>query len=147
MEFFGLPFDDKILHEARFTDGILAGCKGVLLKIGKECIYDDHLSITPPREAMKSFFRELAKLSPEHQEMCFEEIVETLSKMGEGVKHVKDHLLDGKRFRNIERNKIGWCIFKSALSISSIYQISGRQFSCVLIDFRNLEYPRVGSFF
>ena len=94
---------------------------------------------------MKSFLRELAKLSPEHQEMCFEEIVETLSKMGEGVKHVKDHLLDGKRFKNIERNKIGWCIFKSALSFISIYQISGRQLSRVLIDFRNLEYPRDGS--
>ena len=145
VEFFGLPFDDQTLHEARFTDGILAGCRGVLEEIGKKSIYDDHLSITSPREAMKSFFRELAKLSPEHQEMCFEEVVETLSKMGEGVKHVKDHLLDGKRFKNIERNKIGWCIFKSALSIISIYQISGRQFSSVLIDFRNFEYPKDGS--
>lgn len=141
VEFFGLPFDDQILHEARFTDGILAGCSGVLAEIGKKRIYDDHLSISPTREAMKSFFTELAKLSPEHQEMCFEEIVKTLSKMGEGVKHVEDRLRKGKRYKNIERNEIGWCIFKSALSIISIYQISGRQFSCVLIEFRNSEYP------
>lgn len=79
----------------------------MLEEIGKQSIYDDHLSITPTREAMKSFFRELAKLSPEHQQMCFDQIVTTLRGMGEGVKHVKDHLINGKRFKNIERNKMG----------------------------------------
>ena len=117
VEFFGLPFDDQTLHEARFTDGILAGCRGVLEEMGKRSIYDDHLSITPTREAMKSFFRELAKLSPEHQQMCFDQIVITLRGMGEGVRHVKDHLVDGKLFKNIEINKIGLWIFNSALSI------------------------------
>lgn len=107
VEFFGLPFDDKILQEARFTDGILAGCSGVLEEIGKKCIYDDHLSITPSRGAMKSFFRELARLSPEHQKMCFDQIVFTLREMGDGVKHVMDHLLEGKRFKTIELSKIG----------------------------------------
>ena len=107
VEFFGLPFDDQTLHEARFTDGILAGCRGVLEEIGKRSIYDDHLSITPSGKAMKSFFRELAKLSPGHQQMCFDQIVITLRRMGEGVKHVKDHLVDGKLFKTIERNKIG----------------------------------------
>ena len=41
-----------------------------------------------------------------------------------------------------ESNKIFSFFLSSALSIISIFQISKKQVSWVVIDFRNLEYPK-----
>ena len=94
-----MPFDDETLHEAPFegSDGILTACKGVLHDIGRRDIYDDHLRSKLPseREVMKSFLRELSKLDPEHKQRCFDEIVSTLEKGGEGLKHIRDRLIKG----------------------------------------------------
>ena len=99
MEFFGLPFDDETLHEAPFegSNGILTACNGVLHDIGRQDIYDDHLRSKFPfkRDALKSFLRELSKLDPKHKQRCFDEIVSTLEKGGEGLKHIRDRLIKG----------------------------------------------------
>ena len=99
VDFFGLPFDDDTLHEARLlgSDGILTACKGVLDDIGRGDIYDDHLRSRLPteREVMQSFLRELSELDPEHKQKCFNEIVSTLEKGGDGLKHIRDRLIEG----------------------------------------------------
>ena len=94
-----MPFDDHTLHDAPFQGsiGILTACNGVLHAIGRGDIYDDHLRSKSPseREVMKSFLRELSKLDPEHEQRCFDEIVSTLVKGGEGLKHIRDRLIEG----------------------------------------------------
>ena len=81
-----MPFDDDTLHDAPFhgSIGILTACNGVLHAIGRGDIY-----------VMKSFLRELSKLDPEHKQRCFDEIVSTLEKGGEGLKHIRDRLIEG----------------------------------------------------
>ena len=96
-----MPFDDAILHEAPFEGsyGILTACKGVLHDIGEEHIYDDHkdlISKRPEREVKKRFLVELSKLDPEDKQKCFEKIVSTLEKGGEGLKHIRDRLIEGE---------------------------------------------------
>ena len=100
VEFFGLPFDDAVLHEAPFegSHGILTACNGVLHDIGQGHIYDHHkdlVSKRPEREVKKSFLRELSRLDLEHKQRCFNEIVSTLEKGGEGRKRIRDHLIEG----------------------------------------------------
>ena len=94
-----MPFDDDTLHEARLvgSDGILTACNGVLHDIRRGDIYDNHLRSELPseREVMKSFLRELSKLDPQHKQRCFGEIVSTLEKGGEGLKHIRNRLIEG----------------------------------------------------
>ena len=94
-----MPFDDDTLHEARLvgSDGILTACNGVLHDIGRGDIYDNHLRSELPseREVMKSFLRQLSKLDPQHKQRCFGEIVSTLEKGGEGLKHIRNRLIEG----------------------------------------------------
>ena len=101
VEFFGLPFEDAILHEAPFegSNGILTACNGVLHAIGHGRIYDDHkelISKSLEREVKKSFLMELSKLDPEHKQRCFDEIVSTLEEGGEGLRHIRDRLIEGE---------------------------------------------------
>lgn len=100
VEFFGVPFDDDTLHEAPFEGpyGILTACKGVLDKVGQEHIYDDHkelISKLPEREVKKSFLKELSKLDPQDKQECFDKIDTTLKEGGEGLRHIRDHLIEG----------------------------------------------------
>ena len=37
----------------------------------------------------------LSRLDPEHKQRCFDEIVNTLAKGGEGLNRVRDHLMEG----------------------------------------------------
>ena len=94
-----MPFDDDTLHEAPFegSNGILTACNGVLHDIGRRDIYDDHLrsKFRFERDALKSFLRELSKLDAEHKQRCFDEIVSTLEKGGEGLKHIRNRLIEG----------------------------------------------------
>ena len=46
------------------------------------------------------------------------------------------------RVLSIESKKVSSFFFSSALSVIGFCQISEKQVSCVLIDFRNLEYPK-----
>ena len=95
-----MPFDDAILHEAPLdgTYGILTACNGVLHDIAQEDIYDDHLTSKCPnkREVKKSFLMELSKLDPQDKQSCFDEIVSTLEKGGEGLKHIRNRLIEGE---------------------------------------------------
>ena len=93
VEFFGLPFDDTILHEAPFegSDGILTACKEVLQDIRQGHIYDHHIVSKDP----ESFLMALSRLDPEHKQRCFDKIVNTLAKGGEGSNRVRDHLMEG----------------------------------------------------
>ena len=103
MEFFGLPFDDAILHEAPFEGsyGILTACIRVLRDIRQGHIYDYHkdlVSKSPQREVKKikkSFLMELSRLDLEHKQRCFNAIVNSLKKGGEGLKRIRDHLIKG----------------------------------------------------
>ena len=100
VEFFGLPFDDAILHEAPFEGsyGILTACKGVLRDIGQERIYDDHKELVSKaleREVKKSFLMELSKLDLDDRQRCFDKIVSALENGGEGLKRVRDRLIEG----------------------------------------------------
>lgn len=94
-----MPFDDDTLHDAPLvgSNGILTACKGVLHEIGRRDIYDDHLRSKLPseREVMKSFLRELSQLDPDNKQRCFDEIVSALGKGGEGLKHIRDRLIEG----------------------------------------------------
>lgn len=99
VEFFGLPFNDSTLHEARF-DGILAACRGVLQDIGKEDIYKEHLellSIRTETAVMTEFVTALSKLPQQDQQKCFDEIVGMLEE-SPGQRHISDHLLQGITF-------------------------------------------------
>ena len=95
-----MPFDDAILHEAPFEGsyGILTACKGVLRDIGLEHIYDDHKDVVSKlseREVKKSFLMELSKLDLEDRQRCFDKIVSALENGGEGLKRVRDRLIEG----------------------------------------------------
>lgn len=100
VEFFGLPFDDDILHEARFVgeDGILTACSGVLHDIGKREIYSNHLDLFTKMsegDAMKSFLMALSRLPQEDQQQCFDAIVGKLEEGGTGMCNIKNHLEKG----------------------------------------------------
>lgn len=95
-----MPFDDKALHDAPFegSNGILTACNGVLHEIGRKRIYDDHkelISKKLEREVKKSFLVELSKLDPKDKQRCFDEIVTTLEKGGEGLEHIRNRLIEG----------------------------------------------------
>ena len=108
-----MPFDDKALHDAPFegSNGILTACKWALYNIGQERIYLDHVDLASKlsqRKVKKSLLMELSKLDPEHKQRCFDEIVSTLEKGGEGLKHIRDRLIEGVWNQMIEdtaRNK------------------------------------------
>ena len=100
VEFFGLPFDDAILHEAPFEGpyGILTACIRVLRDIRQGHIYDYHkdlVSKRPEREVKKSFLMELSRLDLEHKQRCFNAIVNSLKKGGEDLKRIRGHLIKG----------------------------------------------------
>lgn len=100
VEFFGLPFDDEILHDARFSD-ILVACKEVLQDIGRGEVYNDHFDLaskSSERDVQNSFFKALSRLPQEHQEKCFDKIVDMLEEGGVGSEHIKEHLLKGARY-------------------------------------------------
>jgi len=88
-----LPFDDAILHKAPFEGpyGILTACKGVLHDVGQGHIYNHYKGSEDP----KNFLMALSRLDPEHKERCFHEIVSTLEKGDEGLRHIRDHLMEG----------------------------------------------------
>ena len=95
-----MPFDDDTLHDAPFhgSIGILTACKGALYNIGQGRIYLDHVDLASKlseRKVKKSLLMELSKLDPEHKQRCFDEIVSTLEKGGEGLKHIRDRLIEG----------------------------------------------------
>ena len=89
-----MPFNDAILYEAPFegSDGILTACKEVLDDIGQGHIYAHH-KVSKDRE---SFLMELSKLDLEHKQRCFDEIVSTLEKGGESLRHIRDRLIEGE---------------------------------------------------
>ena len=96
-----MPFDDAILHKAPFEgpNGILTACKGVLHDIGQgRRIYDHYKGSEDP----KNFLMALSRLDPEHKERCFQEIVSTLEKGGEGLKNIRDLLMEGVWSKIIE---------------------------------------------
>ena len=100
VEFFGVPFDDGILYEARFigTDGILTACSGVLHDIGKRDIYSNHLDLASKiseGHAMKSFLIALSRLPQDDQQKCFDAIVGKLEEGGTGMCNVKNRLEKG----------------------------------------------------
>ena len=95
-----MPFDDATLHDAPFegSNGILTACKLALHNIGQGRIYLDHKDLASKlseREVKKKFLMELSKLDPENKQRCFDEIVSTLEKGGEGLKHIRDRLIKG----------------------------------------------------
>ena len=101
VEFFGLPFDDEILHEARLHE-ILMACQEVLVGVGHGNVCEKHfdlLSKIPDEDNGKSFYMNLAMLPQKYQQMCFDKIVAMLNekqvKGVEGFEHIKDHLLEG----------------------------------------------------
>ena len=100
VEFFGVPLNDSVLTDAPLM-GILGACKGVLEKIKRREIYDNHSkrSYDDGSAAVTSFFTSLARLSPDDQQECFDAIVSFLEKPGdgqEGIEHVADRLRYGK---------------------------------------------------
>ncbi|XP_068705851.1 uncharacterized protein [Montipora foliosa] len=103
VEFFGLRLRDTTFDEAPFDDsyGILTACRGVLNEINKRQIYEDHLelsrrSIMGLRDVKEKFLAELSKLPQEHKERCFDKIVSGLEEGGEGLKHIRDRLLEAR---------------------------------------------------
>ena len=95
-----MSFDDDTLHDAPFqgSNGILTACKGALYNIGQGRIYLDHVDLAsklPEREVKKKFLMELSKLDPENKRRCFDEIVSTLEEGGEGLKHIRNRLIEG----------------------------------------------------
>lgn len=100
VEFFGLPFDDKTLHDARLrgSHGILTACSGVLQEIGKGDVYNNHLDLASKwheAHVKKEFLMALSKLSPQDQQKCFDNIVDKLQEGGPGLEHIKDRLIEG----------------------------------------------------
>ena len=95
-----MPFDDAILLKAPLEGpyGILTACKELLNGIGQRRIYDRHKGSEDP----KNFLMALSRLYPEHKERCFDEIVSTLEKGGEGPNSVRDHLMKGVWNKTIE---------------------------------------------
>ena len=71
--------------------GILTACKRVLHAIGQGCIYDHYKGSEDP----KNFLMALSRLDPEDKERCFQEIVNTLQKSGEGLRLKRDILMEG----------------------------------------------------
>ena len=70
----------------------------MLPKIGQGHIYyyhEDLVSKRPEREVKKSFLMELSRLDLEHKQRCFNAIVNSLKKGGEGLKRIRDHLIEG----------------------------------------------------
>ena len=95
-----MPFDHDIFRDAPFegSHGILTSCNGVLRDIGRETIYDDYMDLLskfPRREDKEKFLMELSKLHPEYKQRCFDNIVSALEKGGEGLKHIRDRLIEG----------------------------------------------------
>ena len=88
-----MPFDDAILLKAPLEGphGILTACKELLNGIGQRRIYDRHKGSEDP----KNFLMALSRLDPEHKERCSHEIVSTLEKGDEGLRHIRDHLMEG----------------------------------------------------
>lgn len=92
-----MPLDDRVLTDAPLT-GMLAACKGVLEEINQGNIYDSHtMRSSDGRVAVTSFFVALARLPSEHQQKCFDTIVRFLKGGGEGLEHIANRLLNGKR--------------------------------------------------
>ena len=75
---------------------MLAACKGVLEEINRGDIYERHNTGSSKRADVTDFFVDLARLSLENQQKCFDSIVEFLKWRGKGVEHVADCLLKGK---------------------------------------------------
>ena len=95
-----MSFDDDTLHDAPFqgSNGILTACKGALYNISQGHIYLDHVDLAsklPEREVKKKFLMELSKLDPKNKRRCFDEIVSTLEEGGEGLKHIRNRLIEG----------------------------------------------------
>ena len=100
VEFFGLPFGDKTLHDAPLAGpyGILTACSGVLQEIGIGDVYNnllDSASKCSEADVKKNFLKTLSKLSPQDQQKCFGHIVDKLEKGGQGLQHIKDRLMEG----------------------------------------------------
>ena len=89
-----MNLDDSHLTDAPLTE-MLAECNGVLQEIGRGDIYERHTGGSK-RADVTDFFKDLAKLPLEEQQMCFNSIVRFLKGRGTGVKHVADRLLKGK---------------------------------------------------
>ena len=43
----------------------------------------------------ESFLMVISRLDPEHKQRCFDEILNTLAKGGQGPNRVRDHLMEG----------------------------------------------------
>lgn len=100
VEFFGVPLNDRILHEASVMD-ILAACKGVLEEINRWDIYEDHYDLysrSTSRDVLTGFFIALAKIPPKDQQLCFDKIVDKLKEDGGGKEHILKRLRNGKRY-------------------------------------------------
>ena len=76
---------------------MLAACNGVLQKINRGDIYERHNTGSSRRADVTDFFEDLARLSLEDQQRCFNSIAEFLKERGKGVEHVAGRLLNGKR--------------------------------------------------
>ena len=95
VQFFGIHLDNSDLTDAPLTE-MLAACKGVLEGISRGDIYERHNTGSSKRADVAEFFEDLARLSLENQQKCFDSIVEFLKLRGKGVEHVVDRLLKGK---------------------------------------------------
>ncbi|XP_068705853.1 uncharacterized protein [Montipora capricornis] len=103
VEFFGLRLRDTTFDEAPFDDpyGILTACCGVLNEINKKQIYEDHVELSRKSimgliDVKEKFLAELSKLPQEHKQRCFDKIVSRLEAGGEGLKHIRDRLLEAR---------------------------------------------------
>ena len=96
VEFFGVPLNDADLLDAD-VGYVLAACRGFV----SDEVYQGHVSrLTSghetPTQVLKSFFENLAKLDPKHQDGCFEAIVKVHKEMNEeGSVHVVKRLQGG----------------------------------------------------
>jgi len=99
VEFFGVPLDDSDLTDAPLTQ-MLAACNGVLQEIDRRDIYERHITGTSKRADVTDFFGDLARLSLENQQRCFNSIVGFLKGEGKGVEHVTDRLLTAEALVN-----------------------------------------------
>ena len=86
---------DRNLTDAPLME-MLAACNGVLQEIGRGDIYERHNTGSSTRADVTNFFKDLARLSLEDQQMCFNSIVGFLEDRGTGVEHVADRLLKGE---------------------------------------------------
>ena len=91
-----MHLDDIHLTEAPLAE-MLAACNGVLQEINRRDIYERHNTGNSKRADVTDFFEDLARLSLDDQQRCFNTIVEFLKERGKGVEHVVDRLLKGKR--------------------------------------------------